>query len=128
MKIDKKQKKFLKTFTPLAAFFGGLCCFTPVVLVFFGIGTVSYAASLSDVLYGQYKWVFRGSALLFILLALGWYFYKKENICSIDEVKRKRKRIINFTLIVLISTALLYIFWLYVVVELIGLSLGIWSL
>jgi hypothetical protein len=126
MKLDLKQKKFLKKFVPVSAFFAGLCCFTPVVLVFFGLGSVAYAASLSDLLYGSFKWVFRGVALLFLILALGWYFYKKENVCDFDELKKKRKRIINFSLLVLISFVLAYIFWLYVVVELLGMGLGIW--
>ncbi|MAG48035.1 hypothetical protein CL617_05495 [archaeon] len=125
--IDKSQKSFLKKYMPLAALIGGLCCFTPVVLVLLGLSSVAYAASLSDLLYGSYKWVFRGSALLFLLLGLFWYFYKKENICTIDKLKRERRKIINFVLITLIFAVLMYIIWLYVIVEIIGLLLGIWG-
>tara|TARA_Y100000310_G_scaffold345759_1_gene469387 strand:- start:3175 stop:3561 length:387 start_codon:yes stop_codon:yes gene_type:complete len=125
--LDGKQKSFLKRFVPLAAFFGGLCCFTPVVLVLLGLSTVTFASSLSDQLYGTYKWVFRGSALLFLFVALFWYFYKKEDICTLDKLKRNRTRIINFVLLTLVIAVVSYIIWLYVVVEIIGLLLGIWG-
>jgi len=124
---DKNLKDFMKRFVPLSAFIGGLCCFTPVILVLFGLSSVSFAASLSDTLYGSYKWVFRGIALSFLIASLLWYLYTKEKVCSIDELKRKRKRVINIILISLIFSVLAYIVWLYVIVELIGIVLGIWG-
>jgi uncharacterized membrane protein len=125
--IDKQQKSFLKKFVPLVAFIGGLCCFTPVVLVLFGLSSVAFAASLSDTLYGTYKWAFRGFALLLLLGGIAWYFYKKEGVCTLDAVKRKRQKIINVTLIAVTLAIIIYIIWLYVIVELIGLALGIWG-
>jgi amino acid transporter len=127
MLLDEKQKSFLKRFVPVAAFVGGLCCFTPVVLVLLGISTVTFAASLSDVLYGTHRWAFRGVALLFLFIALFWYFYRHEKVCTMEELKKKRRRIINFVLITLIITVILYIVWLYVIVEIIGVVLGIWG-
>lgn len=124
--IDKDQKSFLKKFVPLAALVGGLCCFTPVVLVLLGLGTVSFAASLTDTLYGVYKWAFRGAAAVFLLGGLIWYFYAKEGVCSFDAVKRKKRRIINMVLITFSIAILAYVIWLYVLVELIGKFLGIW--
>jgi hypothetical protein len=128
MKISKEQKSFLKKIVPFSAFIGGLCCFTPVVLVLFGLSSVSFAASLSDTLYYGYAWAFRAVALLFLLASLFYYFYKKEKVCTIDEFKKKRKRIINIVLLSIIAFVLAYIIWLYVVVELIGPALGIWTL
>jgi amino acid transporter len=127
MILSDKQRSFLKRNTLFAAFIGGLCCFTPVVLVLFGLSTVSFAASLADTLYGGNKWLFRSAALIFLALSLFWYFYKYEKVCTLDEVKKKRKRIINLTLIVLIAGILTYILWLYVIVEIIGILLGIWG-
>lgn len=127
MALDKEQKSFLKKIIPVAAFIGGLCCFTPIVLVLFGISTVSFAASLSDTLYGTYKWAFRSVALLFLAIALYWYIYKKEKVCTIDELKKKRRKVINIILITIIGAALAYIIWLYVIVEIIGIFLGIWG-
>ncbi|MFH1054267.1 MAG: hypothetical protein V1740_07650 [Candidatus Woesearchaeota archaeon] len=126
LNLEKNDKSFLKKIIPIAAFIGGLCCFTPVVLVFFGLSTVAFGASLADVFYGGYKWAFRGVALLLLALALFWYFYKKERICTIDELKKKRRRVINIILITLIGAILAYIIWLYVIVEILGILLGIW--
>ncbi len=126
--LDENQKSFLKKIVPLSAIIGGLCCFTPVVFVLTGLGTASFAASLADTLYGTYKWAFRGAALLFLVSSLIWYFYKKENVCTIDMVKRKRRKIINTVLLALIIGIIAYIIWLYVIVELIGVGLGLWDL
>jgi len=125
-KLSVSQKSFLKKFVPAAAFIGGLCCFTPVVLVLLGLSTVSFASSLSDTLYYGHRWAFRSVALLFLGIAMFWYFYKKEGICTMNKFKRNRRRIINFILIVLIISIAAYIIWLYVIVEIIGIMLGIW--
>jgi len=125
--MEKKDKSFLKKVIPVSAFVGGLCCFTPVILVLFGISSVSFAASLSNTLYEQYKWLFRGMALAFLALGLFWYFYKKEKICTMDKFKKERRRILNIVLITIIIAVLAYIIWLYVIVEIIGLLLGIWG-
>lgn len=125
--LDQNRKSFFKRFIPLTVFLAGLCCFTSTVLVLLGLGSVSFAASLADTLYGTYKWVFRGVALLFLLAAVGWYFYKKEGICTIDAAKRNRTRIINTILLAIIAAVVLYILWLYVVVHYLGVWLGIWG-
>lgn len=125
MDISKDQKSFLKKIIPIVAVVGGLCCFTPAILVLFGLSTVAFAASLSDTLYGTYKWVFRVVAFVLLLASLGRYFYKKEGVCTLDALKRKRNKIINFTLLAVAIAVIAYIIWLYVIVELIGIGLGI---
>jgi len=125
--VTKEEKSFLKKIIPISALIGGLCCFTPVVLVLLGLSSVTFAASLSDTLYGTYKWVFRGSALLFLLIGLAWFLYKKENVCSIDQLKRKKRKVINLVLLSVTIAVITYIVWLYVVVEVMGIILGIWG-
>jgi hypothetical protein len=125
--VTKEEKSFLKKIIPLTALIGGLCCFTPVILVFFGLSSVAFAASLSDTLYGTYKWLFRGSALLFLLIGLGWFLYKREGICSLNQLKRKKRKVINLILLSVTISVLSYIIWLYVIVEIIGINLGIWG-
>ncbi len=125
--ITKEQKTFLKKTTPLAVFLGGLCCFTPLVLALLGISSIAYAASLADILYGEYKWVFRGIALLTLLTAVFWYFYKKEGVCTLDGFKKKRTQIINVTLLALLIGVLGYIIWLYVIVHYAGVLIGLWN-
>jgi hypothetical protein len=127
MKLTTEQKAFLKKVIPGAAFVGGLCCFTPVVLVLFGLSSVAFAGSLADTLYGGHKWVFRAIALLLLLASIAWYFYTKENVCTLDALKRKKNKIINFTLLAVSIGILAYIIWLYVIVEIIGILLGIWG-
>jgi cation transport ATPase len=126
-KLSKKEKSFLKKLIPLVALVGGLCCFTPIILVLFGLSSVAFAASLSNTLYYGYKWYFRGAALILLLASVAWYFYKKEGVCSIDALKRKRKKIINLVLLAIIAGVIAYIIWLYVILEIIGILLGIWG-
>ncbi len=127
MKVDTNQKSFLKKTIPFTAFVAGLCCFTPLILVMLGLSSVAFASSLADVFYGQYKWVFRGVALLLLLSSIFWYIRKKENVCSLDDFKRKRTKIINLVLISLILFVIGYIIWLYVIVHYLGVFYGIWA-
>jgi hypothetical protein len=124
--IPDTQKSFLKRIVPLSAFIGGLCCFAPVVLVILGISSVTFAISLTDILYGQYVWAFRGLAFLFLGMGLLWYFYKKENICSLDEARKKKQLIINISLTSVIILTFSYVIWTYVIVEILGIYLGLW--
>jgi hypothetical protein len=125
--LDQNQKSFLKKIVPSLAFVAGLCCFTPIVLVLFCLSSVAFASSLADTLYGQYKWVFRGASLALFFCALWWYFYKTEKVCTWEEAKRKRNRIINMAAIALIIGSALYIIWLYVILHYAGVYLDIWQ-
>jgi len=103
-----------------------LCCLSPVILVLLGLSTASFAGSLADTLYGDYKWVFRGIGLALLGLSLILYF-RKRGVCTLDQAKRHRNEIINTVLIALIAAVGGYFFFLYVVVEYIGMWLRIWS-
>ncbi len=118
--------KDLFKITGIPVLFASLCCLAPIILVLFGLSTVAFAASLSDILYGQYKWAFR--ALGFFLLAISLLIYfRKKGICTINQVKKQRRKIINIILIVLSVAVLAYIIWLYVIIEIIGILLRIWE-
>lgn len=82
--------------------FASLCCLSSVVIVALGLGSVSFATSLADNLYGDYKWYFRAFGLLCLLVGLVYYF-RSEDICTLDRVKRERKKIINTLLIALFT-------------------------
>jgi len=120
-----KFKDLLKV-TGIPVIFASLCCLTPVVLVLLGFSGVAFAASLSDTLYGQYKWLFRAAGLILLGISLIVYFRMK-GYCTIDQIKRHRRKVINTILIVLVSAIFLYVLFLYVVVEIIGKMLGIWG-
>jgi len=83
----------------LPVLFSSLCCLSPLVLVMFGLVTVSFASSLSDTLYGDYKWLFRGFGLALFALSIYYYIRKQKGICTLDQVKRKKNEIINIVLL-----------------------------
>lgn len=120
-----KIKEALRlSFIPV--FFASLCCFSPLVLVVFGLASVSFATSLTDTLYGDYKWYFRLLGLVLLGITIFIYLRKKKGICSLSEAKRRKNEIINIVLVTLIAGVLGYIFWLYVVVEIVGKLYKIW--
>jgi peptide methionine sulfoxide reductase msrA/msrB len=104
-----------------------LCCLSPVILVLLGIGTVSFASTLADTLYGDYKWVFRAVGLIALIVALVVYLRRAKGICTIDEAKKRRNEIINIAAVSIITGVLGYIFFLYVVVHYVGVGLNIWK-
>lgn len=112
--------------TGIPVLFASLCCLTPLILVLFGLSTVAFATSLADNLYGNYKWVFRLIGLVLLGISLFIYFRTK-GICTINQAKKQRKKIINTILIAIIIAILGYVIWLYVVVEIAGKLLGIWN-
>lgn len=104
-----------------------LCCLSPIILVLLGISTVSFASSLTDTLYGDYKWVFRFVGLMTLLFSLAYYLRRKKGICTIDDVKRRRNEIINYIALTIVIGVLGYLFFLYVVVHYIGVWLSLWQ-
>ncbi len=84
----------------LAALLASLCCLTPLVLVLFGLASVSTAVSLDTLLSGRYVWWFRLAGLGFLAIALLIYF-RRRGVCTLDEARRQRNRILNFSLIAL---------------------------
>ena len=120
-----KLKEFFKIlWLPVLA--ASLCCLSPVILVVLGLSTVSFAASLSDTLYGQYKWVFRAAGLILLFITL-WFYFRKKGVCTIDQAKKRRNEIINTVLISVILAVAAYVIWLYVAVHYWGVWLSLWN-
>ncbi len=113
--------------TGLPVLVASLCCLSPVILVLLGVASASFASSLADTLYGEYKWVFRAVGLLALLGSLYYYLTRKKGICTIDEVKKRRNEVINYLALTLIVGVLGYLFFLYVVVHYIGVFLALWE-
>jgi hypothetical protein len=122
----KNIKDILKI-SSLPVLLASLCCLSPVILVLLGVSTVSFASSLSDTLYGEYKWVFRTIGLLTLLISLALYLKRQKNICTLDDVKRRRNEIFNYLAVTVIVGTVGYIFFLYVVVHYIGVWLALWD-
>mgnify|MGYP001595922016 CR=1 FL=1 len=123
----KTSVKSILKITGIPVVVASLCCLAPVIIVLFGLGSVSLAASLADTLYGTYAWAFRIVGLALLALSLIWYLRREKGICTIDDAKRRRNEILNIVGIVLTVGVVGYFVWLYVVVEYAGKLLNIWS-
>jgi len=113
-----------------SAFLASMCCFPSVVLVLFGLASVSSAAALSNDLYWGTNgmWWFRPLLLVLSasLVSIGLILYfRNDGICSMDEVKRQRKRIINTSLVVFSLSALAYVVFNFVILTEIGVALNL---
>ena len=124
MAENVSDRKGVVVISALAGLIGGLCCVTPVVLVLLGLASISAAAGLGNVLYGDYRWVFRLTALAFLALAL-WIYFRRRGICTLDQARRERNRIINTSLVVVIGAIGVYIFWTYIAVHYWGIAVGL---
>jgi len=102
-----------------------LCCLSPLLIFLFGFGSLSFATSLADTFYGEWKWAFRAFGLVLLIIALIIHF-RKQGVCSLDQAKRHKNKILNTVLITLFAGALGYAFFLYVVVHYAGVWLKIW--
>lgn len=120
------QLKEIFKVASLPVLFASMCCLSPIILVLLGVSTVTFAASLTDVLYGQYKWAFRLFGLLLLAGSIGFYL-RRQGVCTLDQAKRERNRIINLVLSTLVVGVLGYLFFLYVVVHYVGVWLKIWE-
>jgi len=118
------DRRGILVFSVLGGLLGGLCCLTPIVLVLLGLASVSVAADAGNILYGKYSWEFRIAALVFLAAGLVVYF-RSRGICTLDQARRERNRILNVSLLVLIAATGIYLFWTYVVLHYWGIAAGL---
>lgn len=120
-----KIKDILKI-TWFPVLISSLCCVAPLALVLLGISTASFAASLSDTFYFGYRWMFRSAGLIALGISI-WIYLKSKGICTLDQARKQRNKIINIIITVLITGILFYLIWLYIIIEYIGKLVGIWN-
>ena len=121
---ESSDRKTVVWLAGLGGLIGSLCCVTPIIMVLLGLASVSVAADWGNLLYGDYKWWFRGAALLFLTLALVIHF-RRRGVCSLDDLSRQKTRVLNVSLFVLFAAASIYIFFNYVVVHQWGIAAGL---
>lgn len=126
IKIIMNKIKEILRITSLPVLFASMCCLSPIIIFIFWLGSLSFVSSLTDTLYGDYKWYFRSIGLLLLAISLFFHF-KRKWICTLDQVKKQRNKVINTILTVIISSILAYIFFLYIVVHYIWVFLDIWK-
>jgi hypothetical protein len=124
-----ERKSLLKLISG-SALIASMCCLPSVVLVLFGLASVSSAAALSDTLYwgedgyGWFRPLMLFSALAFVIIGLVIHFRSK-GICTLDQAKRERRKIVNTSLLVLIISYLTYLLFNYVILTEIGILLDL---
>lgn len=108
-----------------SAVVASLCCLPSVVLVLFGLASVSTAAALSDQLYwGPTRYVLYAVSVALAVGGLMVYF-RRRGICTLDAAKRERNRIRNTTLVVLLGGVITYLVWNYIILDFIGIAAGL---
>ena len=109
-----------------SAFTASLCCVPSVVWVLFaGSSAIVAADQLSNDLYfGAVRWLLYLVALSMAGAGLTIHF-RRDGICTLDDAKRERRRIVNTSLFVLTASIVLYVVWNYVILELIGIAIGL---
>ena len=109
-----------------SAFTASLCCVPSVVWVLFaGSSAIVAADQLSNDLYfGAVRWLLYLVAITMAGAGLTIHF-RRDGICTLDDAKRERRRIVNTSLVVLTAAIVLYIIWNYVILELIGIAIGL---
>ena len=107
-----------------------LCCLPSVVMVMLGLATVSTGAALSDTLYwggdgfGWFRYTMLFIAFVSVIVGLVVYF-REQGICTFDEAKRNRRKVINTSLLVLSLAYLLYLLFNYVILTELGIAVGL---
>jgi hypothetical protein len=102
-----------------------MCCLPSVILVMFGLASISTAAALSnDMYWGPMRYLFYFLALIFVGFGL-WKYFQQQGICTLDEAKKQRRLIINTTLMAITLTIIGYLVFNYLILELLGIAVGL---
>ena len=112
-----------------SAFTASLCCVPSVVWVLIAGGSaVAAADSLSnDLYYGPVRWVLYLVSLSMVGAGLTIHF-RRRGICTLDDAKRERRRVVNTSLAVLTAAIVIFLVWDYIILQLIGIAVGLpWS-
>jgi hypothetical protein len=113
-----------------SALLASMCCFPSIVLVFFGLASVSSAAALSNDLYwgtngmGWFRPFLLAVSTAFVIAGLVLYF-RNNGICTLDQARRQRKRIINTSVLVVMLAFITYIVLNYVILTELGVALNL---
>ena len=103
-----------------------MCCLPSVIWVLFaGSSAIIAADQLSNNLYYSWvRWALYGVSAVMLTWGLV-LFFRSKGICTFDDVTRERRRVINTTLATFTITILFYLAWNYVVLEVVGIAIGL---
>ena len=124
--MDRGLVKWISSSTILAS----MCCLPSVIMVMFGLSSVTTAAALSETLYWGTDgyWWFRPTLLtasaIMVIVGLISYF-RKQGVCTFDDVKKDKRRVVNVSLLVLIIAFVSYMIFNSVILEILGIAVGL---
>lgn len=124
--MEAEQTRPLAKIVAASAITASLCCLPSVIWVLFaGSSAIVAADQLSNDLY--YSWVrFALYGLSFCMVALGLLLYfRNQGVCTLDDAKRERRRVVNTSLAVFTATVLFYMVWNFVILEIVGIAIGL---
>ncbi len=121
---SNSDRKVAFAVSALGGLLAGLCCVPPILMVSLGLASVTVANNWGNLLYGDYKWHFRLTALVLVAIAMTFYF-RSQGVCTLDQARRQRHRILNFGVLALLTFHAVYIFWNYVVLHAWGIAAGL---
>lgn len=130
MEVETNPLKSLWKVIAGSTLIASMCCLPSVVLVMLGLATVSTGAALSDTLYwggdgyGWFRPLMGVVAAISVVIGLTVYF-RNQGICTLDQAKQSRRKIINTSLLVLTVTYLTYLLFNYVILTEIGIQFGL---
>ena len=124
--MSTEQTKPLAKLVATSAITASLCCLPSVIWVLFaGSSAIVAADQLSNDLY--YSWVrFALYGLSFCMVSYGLVLYfRNQGVCTLDDARRERRRVVNTSLAVFTSAVLAYLVWNFVILEIIGIAIGL---
>jgi hypothetical protein len=124
--MENNDISSLATIIGLSTITASLCCLPSVIWVLFaGSSAIVAANTLSETLYySPFRYFLYLISFIMISLALITYF-RKRGICTLDDAKKNQRRIINTSLAVFTITIISFLIWNYVILEIIGLAIGL---
>ena len=124
--MGAEQTRPLAKLVAASTLTASLCCLPSVIWVLFaGSSAIVAADQLSNDLY--YSWVrFALYGVSFCMVASGLVLYfRNQGVCTLDDAKRERRRVVNTSLAVFTAAVLAYLAWNFVILEIIGIAIGL---
>ena len=96
----------------LTGIIASLCCLLPLLIILFGLGTISSALKIS-----QYRSFFLGGGTLSLILAIILYLKRKSKFCNVnclsfEGIKREK----HFIISIILAMGITYLLLIYILV------------